>query len=64
MTSHDPQGSVPGPLLFFVYINDLDENVARMIGKFTDDTKIGGVAESEEACQRLQLQQHIDRLET
>eukprot|EP00061_Rhincodon_typus_P008564 g31281.t1 len=49
-----PQGSVRGPLLFMVYINDLGENIAGLISMFADDTKIGGVADIEENCQRIQ----------
>jgi len=33
------QGSVLGPLLFVVYINDVDEQIASKILKFADDTK-------------------------
>eukprot|EP00061_Rhincodon_typus_P005143 g24308.t1 len=56
-----PQGSVLGPLLFVIDINDLEENIAGLISKFADDTKIGGVVKSEEDCQGIQ--QDINQLE-
>jgi len=30
-----------GPLLFVIYINDLEENATGLISKFLDDTKVG-----------------------
>ncbi len=35
-----PQGSVLGPILFVVYINDLPENVNLKVKMFADDTKL------------------------
>ncbi|GCC29513.1 hypothetical protein chiPu_0007955 [Chiloscyllium punctatum] len=60
VTSDMPQETVLGPLLFAIY-NDLDENIHRMLCKFADDTKIGGIVESEEGYQKLQ--QDLNQLE-
>ncbi len=50
-----PQGSVLGPLLFLVYIDDLEDDILSKLSKFADDTKVAGVVDSLEQSQKLQM---------
>ncbi len=59
-----PQGSILGPVLFIVHINDIDLvlKMITLLRKFADDTKLGQVVGTVEQVQRLQ--QALDALIT
>ena len=55
-----PQGSVLGPILFLIYINDLDDNITSNVLKFADDTKLFRKVNTDGDQQHLQ--NDLDRL--
>ena len=68
VTSGVPQGSVLGPLLFVIYINDMPSFVSSSLFTFADDTKLYRAISDHSDVQILQndldllFQWSIDRL--
>lgn len=60
VTSGIPQGSVLGPVLFVIFINDLPDAVRSVVRIFADDTKMFGPATTAE--DRAEIQSDIDKL--
>ena len=61
VTSGVPQGSVLGPLLFLIYINDIAEGMEGQIINFADDSKLYRAIKNEQYADALQ--KDIDQIE-
>ena len=55
-----PQGSVLGPILFLIYINDLEDDISSKVLKFADDTKVFKKVTND--TDKQSLQDNLDKL--
>lgn len=60
VTSGVPQGSVLAPIMFAIYVNDLNEGVNSYMNLFADDAKLLRSVQGEEDC--ILLQRDLERI--